>query len=185
MNLQIFLYYIFCCASVFYYCIGLKQAVMTQSPAKTLFLSGSKTAFTILLSAYPVWLFCKLLLVDKGLVELYPFFLVLVVLFVSKLIDYFFGTLFQTDNGGILTSLSILFLAINEATSISEVYLIALSIFVSIYTLVPFIYAIKKRSSFYMDVHDTRVTSITFFTVAFIFLAVYCWHISWLNWGLK
>lgn len=180
MIMELFCYYFFCASCVFVYGVGLKQVVLKSISMHYFISSALKSIFVVFLSIAPVWFLTSSLLTPKNLAELYPILLCLIVLVISRVVEIAFK-FFNFNVSGILLSLAITFLALNESLSLQESYVIACAALVSIVIIIPIMYAIRKRSIFSTQLSYFKMPIIVFFSVAILFFVFYTWNISWFN----
>ena len=180
MTLSLLAYYLFCSCAVFIYGIGLKQSIMKSSSIHYFGKSAIKTFITILFSLPVIWVF-SIFFAKRGFAELYPLILVLITILVTKVIDSVSYLLKSSISAGILLPCSIMLLAINESMTLLETYTIALGVFLSIFLLLPLLYAIRKRLTNSMPPRDFNYYAVAFFSAAFIFFAFFAYHFSWFN----
>lgn len=181
MNAELFLFYVFCASGVFAYGIGLKQTTI-RSKTMRFYLSYSiKTLVCTFLCIAPVYAFTSWLLVPAGLVEIFPLFLVLIMLVVVRVYDGVLLLAKLQPPSGILLPLPLVFIAINESFTMKEAYCIALAILLAVFFLIPLFYCIRKRLSLAFYPQNFKLPITIFFTTAILFFALYAWHISWFN----
>ncbi|MBO4439413.1 MAG: hypothetical protein J5798_08690 [Spirochaetaceae bacterium] len=180
MSLSLLFYYLFCSSAVFVYGIGLKQALMKSSTIHYFGTTAIKTFLTILFSLPVVW-GLSMFFVKRGFAELYPLILIITVILISKIIDSVTYLLKGSVSAGILLPSSIMLLAVNESITLLEAYTIAAGIFLSVFLLLPLLYAIRKRLNNSMPPKDFKYYAVAFFSAAFIFFAFFAYHFSWFN----
>lgn len=180
MTLSLLTYYLFSSCAVFVYGIGLKQSIMKSSTIHYFGTAAVKTFLTILFSLPVIWAF-SMFFAKRGFAELYPLILILMAMLISKLIDSVTSLLKGSVSAGILLPCSIMLLAVNESLTLLEAYTIAFGVFLSIFLLLPLLYAIRKRLASSMPPRDFKYYAVAFFSAAFIFFAFFAYHFSWFN----
>lgn len=180
MTLSLLAYYLFSSCAVFVYGIGLKQSLMKSSTIHYFCTAAIKTFLTILFSLPIVWVL-SMFFAKRGFAELYPLLLILVTLLITKVIDSVSYLMKSSVSAGILLPCSIMLLAVNESMTLLEAYTIALGVFLSIFLLLPLLYATRKRLTSSMPPRDFKYYAVAFFSAAFIFFAFFAYHFSWFN----
>ncbi len=180
MTLSLLFYYLFCSSAVFIYGIGLKQSMMRSNSLHYFCTASIKTLLTIVISLPVVWA-VSMFFVKRGFAEVFPIILVFVVLFVSKIIDGITSLLKGTVSAGVLLPCAIMFLAINESMNLIEAFSIALGTYLSVFLLMPLLYAIRKRLLNSMPPRDFKYYAVAFFSAAMLFFAFFAYHCSWFN----
>lgn len=181
MTFYLLFYYLFCSSAVFLYGIGLKQSLMRSNSLSYFNTASIKTFLTIFISLPIVWS-VSFFFVKRGFAELFPLILVLVVLLISKLLASISSLLKGgTVSTEILLPCTIMVLSINESMNLIEAYTISLGVFLSVFLMIPILYAIKKRLANSMPPKDFKYCAVAFFSAALIFFAFFAYHFSWFN----
>lgn len=184
MVMNSFVFYVLFCSSVLIYGIGFnRESVMCNSPKDILF-TAIKSYGVVILSFVLCFFLIKALLIPLGLVELYPFFTLLVFVIISVFFEILIQITTKKSSSEFAVSFLTVILALNEGISLLDGILICAGGLTCFYLLIPVLYAAEKRMLSSQTTTLFKRKSLIFLCMVIIMLAVYSFNISWLNAGV-
>lgn len=184
MILNNFLYYILFCSSVLIYGIGFnRESVMCESPRPVLFTAIKSYACVIVtfLLTYGV---NKSLLLPLGLIEIYPFFALLIFIAITVFFEILIQITTKRSSAEFAIAFLTVLLSLNEGTTIIDGVLICAGALTCFYILIPILYAVEKRILSTTTNNKFKLKSLIFLSMVIIMIALYSFNISWLNAGV-
>lgn len=181
--LSTFLYYIFFASVVLNYCIGTTQVNEYLLFKKVTFLYSFKIILNIVITSLVSWVIVSKILVPLKLVELYPLVALFVYLSIAILMESIIRLTTNSSTSEFIFSYLVVLLAISESVSSINTLIIALSCFIGLLVLYPFIYAFKLRILTTEDQTEKFISRFMIF-IAILFLVLTVWDVMWLNPGV-
>lgn len=184
MLLNSFIYYIFFCSSVLLYGIGFnRESVMCSKPGTVLF-NVVKSYACVVISFVIIFFINKFLLIPLKLVEIYPFFALIVFIIISVFFELLIQITTKRSSSEFAISFLVLLLAVNEGVSVIDGILICTGALSSFYLLIPILYSLEKRMTFVKKESIFKQKCLVFLSMVILMLALYSINISWLNEGV-
>lgn len=176
------LYYVFFASAVALYGVGLNSATIICDSYNKITALLVKTLLTILSSAVLSWLLVNYLLIPLDLIELYPFFSLMIFLIVSLFFEALMRIVSKKVTSDFSFSYMIILLAVNESLNIIDVLLITFSSYISFMILIPILYSLKRRIDIVngINVHGNK-KSLILVSIAIIVATIAVGNVSWLN----
>ncbi|MCR5606130.1 MAG: hypothetical protein K6F69_04860 [Treponema sp.] len=178
------LYYILYTSAVLFYGIGLNRAAVLCQNMKGHVLKAVKSLITVTSSSVLTYLLCDVLLVPYGLSEVYPFVAALIFISISVFCESLIRITARVSAAEFSISLLSILLSVNEGCNLLNVTEISVCCILAFYIFVPLLHAIQHRIESGRPSSDFKNSSLLFFSIAIIILALFAWNVSWLNPGV-
>lgn len=184
MLINAILYYLFLSSSVLICGIGLKRIIISTNQTENQLLSYFKTLITVTLSGFLSWLIIRYLLIPSGMVELYPFICLFIVLTISVFCETLIRLTAHTSTAEISLSFLCVLFSVNESTSMLQSVINSSICLTSCYLFIPLLLVIRKRISYADPQKSFSHGSLVFFSLSIILLAFLALNVSWLTPGV-
>ena len=165
--LQTFLYYTLFASVVLIYGVGLNKTVEIGITKFSTLVFYLKSILTIFSTSILTWLITNYILVQLGLIELFPLICLLIFICISTFIDTLVRITTGTTAPEFIVSFFIILISIFESTSILYTIIICLSSCISILLLLPFALTFKNQFC-----RNGRTLNESYYSIFFIFLAI-------------
>ncbi|MBP5251785.1 MAG: hypothetical protein J6Z17_05160 [Treponema sp.] len=175
------LFYVVSSSAVLVYCLGINRAALFSQSPRLIPVKFIKMILTVTPVCALSYLFTAKLLVRADLSELYPFVALLIFILISVFIESIVRITLRTTTADYALSYSFVLLSLAESSSIAECILIACISSAAFFLLIPFLVAIRKRSS--ADGKSFKDLFIVYIGIAVIMIITLAWNVSWLNPG--
>lgn len=173
------IFYIIVSSTVMIYGAGLNRAVVfSYSPHQSMFKLLKMFLVVITASTLSYLVSAKFLMI-ADLSELYPFTSLLIFMIISSFIESIIRITAKISASEFAISYLFVLIGTGESTSLTECLLISSSCILSFFMLIPFIIAIRYRSS--VRQKNSKDFFLIYISIAIIIIITLAWNVSWLN----
>ncbi len=183
MALRSLYFYMLFTSAVFMYGIGIRKVVVVSNNITHYLAWFSRTLVTTMSIICAVWFISVTFLSPYGLMELFPFFAVIVCVLISQLTYELWNLLSKLDTPEFALTFCTVILAVGEGTSFIDSLAIGLSSILAFYLGAPLLYTFRWRMQYSDSNIVFRGGALVFFSIAVMLIVLFGINISWLNFG--
>ncbi|MCR4626560.1 MAG: hypothetical protein K5640_02845 [Treponema sp.] len=176
-----FFYYLLFSSAILFYGLGIERIITVQKNYKILVLNYLKSlcavCITVIISAF----FTQTVLNHFMIAQLYPFFTLIVFIFVSLLINFIIYKAIKEVAFDFSTSFLFALLAVHESSNFLESIVISVACVTAYYFVQVLLISFKKHFDFYKQPEKIHTVSLLYINIAVLIFSLFAWNISWLN----